>query len=98
MKIPEKVKIGGDVFTVNITDHIKGGEVYNGEVRHDDLEINIRPLIGSRRDGTFIHEVVHSILEHIGDHDQDERFVDTFAHLLHAVIVDNPDMFEGKSK
>jgi hypothetical protein len=95
MKIPKNIKIGGDVFAVNITEHLALGEGYAGEVLHEKCEINIRPGVRSRMEGTLIHEILHSLLEHLGYHDQEEKMVDEMGHALYALIADNPGLFEG---
>lgn len=44
MKIPQKVKVGGKTYQVEITDRLDLGNVnYSGEVNYQDLIIRICP-------------------------------------------------------
>lgn len=43
MEIPEKIKIGGKIYNVEITDRLDMGSVnYSGEICYRDLVIRIR--------------------------------------------------------
>jgi len=96
MKIPEKVKIGGKVYTVEKTEHLyMGAQHYGGEILYTDLKINILSTMPpSVQEHFFLHELIHGIGDHLGYTDHDEKFVDSVASALHMVIVDNPEIFE----
>ncbi len=93
MKIPDKVKVGGFVYTVEQTEHITLGCDYGGEILFQELKINIRPGNQKRMEQTLLHEIVHAIYDHLGFKDHDEQKVDMLAGALYALIVDNPEMF-----
>ena len=97
MKIPERVKIGGFVYTVEQTEHIGCGHDYCGEILYGDLKINLRPCSQSRMEQTLLHEIVHGIYDHLGYSEHEERKIDMLAGALHALIIDNPEMFGGSS-
>lgn len=100
MKIPEKIKIGGLTYDVEITDHLVLGCDYGGEILFQDLKIQIRPMAKERMEVSFLHEVVHGIYESLGYTEHDEKRVDELAHTLHGLIKDNPELFKkgGKRK
>ena len=82
MKIPEKIKIGGKTYTVEIT-----------EILYGDLIIRVSPQATAKMEADFIHEMVHAIYFGLGYRDHDEKRVDELANALHSVVVDNPDVF-----
>lgn len=92
MKIPKKLKVGGVVYDVNITDKLELGYQYVGEILRSERKINIRPIVG--KEETFLHEVVHAILYMGGYNEHDEKLVEAIAQGLWAVIVDNEKMFK----
>lgn len=93
MEIPKNLKIGGKVYTVDITDNLTLGSANcTGEIIYDDLIIRIRPAAKARMESTFIHEMIHGIFDHLGYCEQDEKSVDELANALYAVIVDNPEL------
>jgi hypothetical protein len=94
MKIPNKVKIGGLTYTVEETPHIAFGENYNGEILYRELKIKIRPMAAEVMARSFCHEVVHAIYDNLGYSELDEKRIDELAGALHALIVDNPEMFK----
>lgn len=93
MNIPEKLKVGGTTYTVNITDKLSLGCDYAAEILYSHAEINIRPSNPERMEADFLHEMVHAILAHMGHKSHDEREVDGIAQALHMIIKDNPDLF-----
>lgn len=94
MKIPEKVKIGGKVYAVEITDKLDLGNVnYSGEICYGDLLIRICPNAQGKMEADFLHELIHSIFSHLGYSEHDEKRVDELANALHMVILDNPEIF-----
>lgn len=95
MKIPKKLKIGGKVYKVEITDKLTLGSANcSGEILYNDLVIRICPMAKARMESTFIHEMIHGLFDHLGYCEQDEKSVDELANALYAVIMDNPGMFK----
>lgn len=95
MTIPKTVKIGGKVYTVEITDKLDLGSVnVSAEILYNDLIIRVSPQAQGKMEADFIHELVHGILDHLGYKEHDEKRVDELAQALYMVIVDNPDLFD----
>lgn len=94
MKIPKSIKIGGKVYTVEITNKLDLGNVnVSAEILYNDLVIRVSPQAQGKMEADFIHELIHAIFDHLGYKEHDEKRVDELAHALHSVIVDNPDVF-----
>ena len=61
MKIPNKVKIGGKVYEVHITNKLDMGNInYSGEICYQDLIIRICPQAQQKMEADFFHELVHA--------------------------------------
>lgn len=68
MKIPQKVKVGGKTYQVEITNRLDLGNVnYSGEVNYQDLIIRICPQAQQKMEGDFLHELCHAIYNHPWD-------------------------------
>ena len=94
MKIPEKIKIGGKTYTVEITNKMDLGiNNVSAEILYGDLIIRVSPQAAAKMEADFIHEIVHAIYFGLGYRDHDEKRGDELANALHSVIVDNPDVF-----
>lgn len=93
MNIPEKLKVGGMTYTVNITDRLVSGSGYAAEVIYNEQQINVRPSCQQKMEADFLHEMIHTIFVHMGLTDHDERHVDAIAQALHMIITDNPGIF-----
>jgi Zn-dependent peptidase ImmA (M78 family) len=95
--IPKTVKVGGQVYKVNLVDQVKNSADRNvdGQISYSEdlIEIN-KCLSGDYRDYVLLHEVFHAIYEHCG-YKQNEHEIDRLARALHMVIKDNPEMFRG---
>lgn len=94
MKIPNKIRIGGqDISVVNeerLDDNKLGTIcVAEGVLRIAD-NFNNKKQSESSKINTFIHEVVHGILDTMGESDlsSNERFVCAFSSLLVDPIED----------
>lgn len=97
MTIPKSVKVGGKTYKVEITDRLDFGAANcAGEIIYDKLIIRILPNPEQEMHGVLLHEIVHAILQNLGYRDHDEQKVDELANALHALIVDNPGIFERK--
>lgn len=95
MTIPKSVKVGGKTYKVEITDRLDlGAANCAGEILYDKLIIRILPNPEQMMHYVLLHEIVHAMLQNHGYRDHDEQKVDELANVLHALIVDNPEMFE----
>lgn len=96
MNIPKKFKIGGKVYTVEITDKLfLGNANVSAEIMYNDLVIRVSPQAQGKMEADFLHELIHGIFDHLGYRDHDEKRVDELAQALYMVIVDNPDVFDS---
>lgn len=96
MNIPKKLKIGGKVYTVEITDKLfLGNANVSAEIMYNDLVIRVSPQAQGKMEADFLHELIHGIFDHLGYRDHDEKRVDELAQALYMVIVDNPDVFDS---
>lgn len=97
MQIPESLKIGGKVYSVEITDHLDLGSMYYcGEIDYKNLIIRIVPSAPGKQEASFLHEMLHGIFDFLGYTDHDEKKIDELANAIHMVIQDNPDIFATK--
>ena len=95
MKIPEKIKIGGKIYDVEITDKLDLDSVnYSGEIVYQDLIIRICPSAKGKMEADFLHEMIHGIFNHLGYVNHNEKKIDELANALYMVIQDNPELFE----
>lgn len=94
ISIPKKVKINGITYKVNVTENIKLGLDFGGEILYGDQEINIRPIGKEMKEVVFFHECIHGMLESLGYDKHDEKLVDGLAHQLFMLINDNPEMLK----
>lgn len=109
MKIPSKIRIGGQDINIIIKDHLADEKL--GTICLASGELNIAEKFHeynqseSSQVNTFIHEVVHGVLDTMGENklSSDEKFVTTFASLLVDVIeeivkVNKEECANGKSE
>lgn len=94
INIPKKIKINGIPYKVNVTENIKLGINYGGEILYGDQEINIRPMGNEMKEIVFLHECVHGMLEALGYEKHDEKLIDGLSHQLFMLINDNPEVFK----
>lgn len=96
MKIPNKIKIGGKIYTVEETNDLRLGSLNcSAECDYQDLKIRLVPYTcEGKKQADFIHEVIHAIADNLGYKQQDEQAIEAFAQALYAVIIDNPEMFK----
>lgn len=94
MKIPKRFKLFGHTIEV-VQDHsLRFRENCNGEARYRTRTIMLSPSapnyprIQSDIEHTFLHELTHWILHELNEIDlrNNEKFVDTFAGLLHQAL------------
>ena len=99
MKIPEKLKVGGLYYDVEITNQMYlGAANVSAEIMYDDLKIHIAPNPEPRMQADFVHEMLHAICHNLGYREHDEKKIDELAQALYAVFVDNPEMFASAKK
>ena len=95
MNIPNRLKVGGKIYTVEKTDKLTIGDRFMGECIYTELAIRIVPCKAKQMEEvTFLHEMVHAILNHLGYTNHNEKKIDELANALHMIIVDNPDVFK----
>lgn len=103
-QIPNRVKVGAVTYPVALVDEIvyEDGSKAWGDIdfREPRIQIATSGQAESRRPNTFLHEVVHAILERTGDEElnTDEAFVSRFANQLAQVFVDNGWTFGASEK
>ena len=74
MKIPKTLKIGGKIYTVEITNKLDLGNVNcSAEIAYNDLVIRVCPAAKAKMEADFVHEMVHGILSHLGYSEHDEK-------------------------
>lgn len=94
MNIPDKIKIGGKVYRVEITNKMDLGiSNVSAEILYNELLIRVSPQAKGKMEADFLHEIIHGILDHLGYKEHDEKCVDEMAQSLYMVIQDNPDLF-----
>lgn len=92
MKIPSKIRIGGQDVEIRIVDHIEDEKL--GQICMAEGKLLIADNFSTRKQSessktnTFIHEVVHGILDTMGETElsQNEKFVLVFSSLMVDVI------------
>ena len=91
-EIPNKVKVAGVEYTVNVKPYIdiSGDRNYQGvcNYQHTTIEL-LDDLSEERKRDTFFHELTHAIFYEAGFEDQDEDEVNRVAKVIHQVITDN---------
>ena len=92
MNIPNKIRIGGQDINISIKEHLVDEKLGTMCLASGELEIAEKfydfKQSKSSKVNTFIHEVVHGVLNTMGENklSSDEKFVTTFASLLVDVI------------
>ena len=92
MKIPNKIRIGGQDIVIEMPEHLPDNEL--GDICVAEGRIRIAKKFSDSEQSetsitnTFIHEVIHGVLKTMGEYELNgnERFVCTFASLLVDVI------------
>lgn len=88
MIIPNKIRIGGQDITVVNKERLDDNDLGNICMAEGVLQIadnfNNRMQCQSSKINTFIHEIVHGVLDTMGEFElsKNEKFVCTFASLL----------------
>lgn len=92
MKIPSKIRIGGQDVEIRIVDHIEEEKL--GQICMAEGKLLIADNFSTRKQSesskanTFIHEVVHGILDTMGENELsgNEKYVSTFSSFMVDVI------------
>ena len=108
MKIPNKIRIGGQDIVIEMPEHLPDNEL--GDICVAGGKIRIAKKFSDNEQSetsitnTFIHEVVHGVLDTMGEFELsgNEKFVSPFASLLVDVIeeivkVNKDGCVDGKS-
>ena len=91
MQIPKEIKIGGENFTVEFVDRTGGNSMGSTDYAATHITIaknvDMTPTSKSSMQGTFFHELVHAMLEELGEYklNANERFVQSFSSILNQV-------------
>lgn len=95
MNIPKEVKIGGYIVEVEFVNNLVTDRRNMGEYHPRTQTIKIDKG-NSKQQGeeTFIHELLEAIT-HIYEIDIEHKDLSNMATVLHQVINDNPDIFNG---
>jgi predicted SprT family Zn-dependent metalloprotease len=94
MKIPKEFKLFGQTIKIKYVDRLVDGEDSTGQARYREgiilIQKNNKGIHRNKEqvEQTFLHELVHYILQKMGKHDlqNNEEFVDVFAGLLHQAL------------
>lgn len=92
MKISDNITIGDQIIDVKLIGYLDNG--YLGQISLGESEIVIAKNFNGHEqhqesiNSTFIHEVIHGILDTMGEIElsSNEKFVNTFAGYLYQVI------------
>ena len=61
MNIPESVKIGGIVYTIEVTDRLTTGSESDGEISFGESVIRLAPREPQFMCEALLHEIVHGV-------------------------------------
>ena len=92
MKIPNKIRIGGQDIVIEMPEHLPDNEL--GDICVAGGKIRIAKKFSDNEQSetsitnTFMHEVVHGVLDTMGEFELsgNEKFVSPFASLMVDVI------------
>lgn len=93
MQIPEKIKIGGYIVSVEFVNNLMTDWQHNGEYHPRIQTIKIdKDCSEQQKEETFLHELLEAITS-IYDIQLEHRDLSLLAIVLHQVIKDNPGIF-----
>ena len=95
MQIPEKIKIGGQMYSVGFYDTVdEDDKNIDGKIIYDSQLIrlgkNQHPEYSAK---VFLHEVIHGVFDFLC-YEQDENKVERLTNVLYQVLVDNKLHFD----
>lgn len=102
MNIPEKIRISGIDYAVELTDGpvvVDGRQCY-GSIEYEGHRILLDKNLGDHAQMccTLLHEVFHGIVRDrmidFGESVDEEIVVEAFARGLYQVLADNPDLMK----
>ena len=96
MKIPEKIKVGGVTYSIEITNNIGMGFDYSAEIDYKACVIRVRPMAADKMERDLFHEIMRAIFDACGYTEHDEGQIDRIAVMIHAIVKDNPNIFGGE--
>ena len=109
MKIPNKIRIGGQDIVIEMPEHLPDNKL--GDICVAGGKIRIAKKFSDNEQSetsitnTFMHEVVHGVLDTMGEFElsRNENFVSPFASLMVDVIeeivkVNKEECINGKSE
>lgn len=96
MKIPEKLKIGGRIYTIIRPDMVSLGPNYAGCIEYKKGTIEIQAdMEETQACNTLMHEVMHGVYDFCGYGNHDEGEIQRIASALQMFIEDNPCIFKA---
>ena len=108
MKIPNKIRIGGQDIVIEMPEHLPDNRL--GDICVAEGKMRIAKKFSDNEQSetsitnTFMHEVVHGVLDTMGEFELsgNEKFVSSFASLMVDVIeeivkVNKDECVDGKS-
>ena len=92
MKIPSKLKIGNEIYTISQLIEDQKDDYYgNSSHKYQWIKIDFRQLSEDHTGETFFHEVIHQILDHakFTEETNNEKLVSVLANGIYQVLKDN---------
>jgi len=95
MKIPDKIKVAGQVYKVVWDDEFLSNEGFIGFACHNRLTIFLckiyrgEKLAKSIIEENLLHEILHTVDVNYNNHSLDEKTVDRLSEGLYQVLKDN---------
>lgn len=89
MKIPKKFQIFGQTYQVKWSDDLPHSNCYGRYIPGENtLELTTKPYPKTLIEQTFIHELLHCILDVLSEDKlyTNEKLIDTVASCLHQVL------------
>ena len=87
LKIPKKVKIGGLIYKISITDDLEDA---CAEIKSHKRLIQIKKADADIMELSFLHEILHGV-----NNEMPEEHVEFLAMALYQIIKDNPNIFKN---
>lgn len=93
--IPDKLKVAGIEYAVNEVDGIEDRYGALGQVNYTKGTIELDSQLNqTRKEQTFVHELLHACFFEAGYAEQDEDLINRVGIVLHQVLKDNQLKFE----
>ena len=104
MNIPKTVKIGGHIYSIELTERMDlGRDNVSAEILYNELIIRINPnQAQQKQESDLLHEIIHGIWHHLGyilrEDAKEEKEVEELAQALYQLIQDNPALFAPREE